>query len=93
MTNYQVQQQHEKCARILALAIVAKTRSNKYLVEVNKLKTSQAPNNQAGESIWICSQKHRFWMKAYERLKGYYSKQMLKLIGDDYVSINSLATI
>lgn len=93
MTNYEVKQQHEKCAKIIGLAITAKTRSNKYQVEVNKLKLSQAPNNQAGESIWILSQKHRFWMAAYERLKKYYTRQMMMLVGDDFVSINSLATI
>lgn len=93
MTNYEVQRQHEKCARIIALAIQAKTRSNKYRVDMNKLKTGGTIHNQHGESIWIVNQKYRFWMTAYERLKKYYVRQMMVLVADDYVHVNSLATI
>jgi predicted PolB exonuclease-like 3'-5' exonuclease len=93
MTNYQVQKQHEKCAKIMGLAIQAKTRANKYLVEWNKLRTSNTYQSANSEVIWQAHHKQRMWMKAYERLKSYYARQVMLLVGDEFVSINSLATI
>lgn len=93
MTNYQVQRQHEKCARIIGLAIQAKTRACEFQAEMNKLRTSHTSLASNGESIWTYQQKFRIWMSAYERLKRYYHKQLQLLVGDEFVNINSLATI
>ena len=93
MTNSQIKQQHEKCACIITMSIKAKARANKYLIEVNQLVARGVTNNAVGESIWQLRASHRQWMQVYERLKRYYHKQLEKLVGDDYVHINSLATL
>ncbi len=93
MTNSQIKQQHEKCARIIGLSIQAKTKANKYLAEVNRLTALGTSNNAIGESIWQLRSSHRYWMRIYERLKAYYRKQMQQIIGEDYVHVNSLSTL
>jgi len=93
MTNSQIKQQHEKCAKIIDLSVKAKTRANKYLAEVNQLVSRGVSNNAVGESVWQLKASHRQWMQIYERLKRYYRNQLQLIIGEDYVNVNSLATL
>lgn len=91
LSNTQRIRQHEKCACILELAIRAKNMANKHRADANMIRAGIGAN--PFNSLTACEQKYRWYMTVYERIKGYYSRQLQELIGEDYISVNTLATI
>lgn len=93
LSNSEAKKQHEKCAGILCVAMQAKVVANRNLSVVNRLVEQGKAYDGYGVSIYEFRNNHRNYQYIYERLKKYYNKELQKLISDDYVSVNSLATL
>ncbi|WPV66320.1 hypothetical protein [Chitinophaga sp. LS1] len=93
LSNSQLIKQHEKLSCILSLAIRAKNKASKAMVEVNRLKASGRAINDIGESIFQIDRAYRDGMYVYQRLMRYYRRQLEKVIGENYIYVNSLATL
>ncbi|MVT11341.1 hypothetical protein GO493_23940 [Chitinophaga sp. ysch24] len=67
--------------------------SNRNLCAVNRLTSQGRAYDGFGHSIYEFRSEQRRWQQIYERVKKYYSNQLLKLISEDYVNVNSFATL
>ncbi|SFW16712.1 hypothetical protein SAMN05661012_00356 [Chitinophaga sancti] len=92
LSNSKLAKQHEKLTCILNLAIRSKNKAFKAMAEINRMKAAQISYTVIGETIFQLTTYYREAMYVYERLMQYYRKQLLRVIGDDYVHVNSFAS-